>query len=133
MGVSRRPLDACLDATAVGLAEGLVNREDLLWTGLCHSGAISLSPLRDDFDDDPTGDSADVNGRRDEDPTGSVDTDVRCDDDPTGDFEDDHGNVKLENGEDPADAGLDLASEPCSLPATVPDTGTMPCKDESTT
>ena len=48
-----------------------------------------------------------------------MDNDVRRDDDPSGDFEDDHGNVKLENAEDPADAGLDLASEPSSLPATV--------------
>ena len=64
---------------------------------------ISVS-TEDDFDDDPTGDSVDANGRRDEDPTGdSVDTDVRRDDEPTGDFEDDRGNVKLENVEDLAD------------------------------
>ena len=38
--------------------------------------------------------------------------------------------MKLENAEDLADAGLDLASELGSLPVTVLDTGAMSCKDE---
>ena len=78
---SPHTLDACLDATAVGLAEGLIDHEDLLRTGLCHCRAISVSS-EDDFDDDPTGDSVDAVGRREEDPTGDFE-DARRDDDPT--------------------------------------------------
>ena len=47
---SPHPSDACLDATAVGLAvgltEGLINHKDLLRMGLCHCRAVPPSPLR---------------------------------------------------------------------------------------